>query len=131
MSIDGYIWPLPPPPNGQIDLRELFPYKIGKLRGDCYHPDHVGLDWISSKHYLRIVASFRVKYREDDLSKVWFLFIWRPKRGQLFGVGELGHGQGVKRMEWLVTHCPYEKFYKKRRFLLKLAEVIGRARPYP
>jgi hypothetical protein len=89
------------------------------------------MDWISSKHYGMIVASCRVKYREDDPSKVWILFTWRPKRGQLFGKGELGRGQGVDRMEWFIRSCPYEKFYKKRRFLVKLAEVIGRVRPYP
>ena len=98
---------------------------------NTYRPDHVGLDWISSRHYMRIVAGFRVKYREEDPSKVWFLFIWRSKRGPLFGKGELGHGQGAPRMEWIVPKCAYAKFYKKRRFLLKLAEVIGRARPYP
>ncbi|NIT79714.1 MAG: hypothetical protein GWN58_33705 [Anaerolineae bacterium] len=131
MSQIGYIWPPPPPPNGQVDLREVFPRVIGKLVANTYRPDHVGLDWLSSKHYMRIVASFRVKYREDDPSKVWFLFTWRPKRGPLFGKGTEAPCLGRTRMEWFVRSCPYDKFFKKRKFLVKLAEVIGRARPYP
>lgn len=98
---------------------------------DCYRPDHVGLNWYSSKHYMRIVAGFRIKYRDDDPSLVWFLFTWRPKRGQLYGRGVESYAQGAPRMEWHIARCPYPKFYKKRRFLLKLAEVIGRVRPYP
>lgn len=89
------------------------------------------MERLSTKHYMRIVAGFRVKYREEDPSKVWFLFVWPLKRGQLFGKGVESHAQGAMRMEWHVPSCPYEKFYKKRRFLVKLAEVIGRARPYP
>lgn len=130
MAQSGYIWPHPPPPNGQVDLREVFPRIIGKLQANSYRPTHVGLDWLSSKHYMRIVAGFTIKYREEDPSKVWFIFIWPLKRGQLFGKGAESHGQGARRMEWQVS-CSYAKFYKKRRFLVKLAEVIGRVRPYP
>lgn len=132
MATDGYTWPPSPPPNGQLDLRKLFPRGVGKLTAvNTYRPEHVGMERYSSKHYMRIVAGFCIKYREDDPSKVWFLFVWPLKRGQLFGKGKVGHAQGAERMEWLVPACPYKKFYKKRRFLLKLAEVIGRARPYP
>lgn len=131
MIPEEYIWPHPPPPNGQVDLRKVFPGIIGKLEANTYQPCHVGLDWLSTKHYMRIVASFRVKYLEDNPSKVQFLFTWRPKRGQLYGKGIESPYLGRTRMEWAVRSCPYEKFYKKRGFLVKLAEVIGRARQYP
>jgi len=91
----------------------------------------VGLQRVSTKHYMRVVASFRIKYREDDPSRVWIFATWRPKRGQLFGLGEEQPIHSHTRMVWHLSHCPYPKFFKKRRFLLKLAEVIGRARPYP
>jgi hypothetical protein len=128
VAAEGYTWPLPPPPNGQIDLREVFPRTIGRLQANCYRPEQVGLEWFSKKQH-DIVAALCVKY--ETPGQVRILFTWQPRHGTLFGKGVEVPCKGRTRMEWFLSGCPYTKFFKNRRFLVKLAEVLGKVRLYP
>jgi len=93
-----------------------------------YQPTQIMIERYSQKRYMLVIASFHVKYKPRG--RVWILCTWPLKRGQLFGLGIEGSGQGQARMQW-ETECSYHKFVRKIPFLLKLAEVIGRARKYP
>lgn len=132
MTPDGIIWP-DSPPEGRLCLKELFPRIIGKLTAGYYRSSHIQLVRMSQKQYGLVLASFQVKYLVGDDSEdmqVWIHCRWPLKRGQLFKLGTETHKQGRLHMEWETT-VPYAKLVKKRKFLLKLAEVIGRARAYP
>lgn len=101
------------------------------MQAHVYTPGHVALERVSTKRYMRIIAGFGVKYLEGPPANVWLIFFWPLKRGTLYGKGKPSTGQGAPRMEWLVPRCPYRTFVTQRKLLIKLAEVIGRARSYP
>lgn len=126
-GLDGklYTWPPPPPPDGQVDLRELFPRELGKrLRPGYYRPVHVSFDIYHRKRYMFVTRSFQVKYLDGKKrGKVWIHVMWR-KNEQFMGQGVPDSRQGRPCMLWDAT-VPYEKFYRKRRYLQKLQRLMA------